>query len=74
MANQWSVVTVIQKCTVSTFNTPRQHNFAMQVGCGVDRHSYAMEYARSYKPQALGCGVVIDGVKAFVEPYNNQLN
>ena len=44
-------------------------HFGMQVGCGVDRSSYAMEYARAYKPQALGCGIVIDGEVAILEPF-----
>ncbi len=47
---------------------PQQANFAMQVGCGVDRETYALEYARAFKHQALGCGVVIDGSQAYLEP------
>ena len=47
---------------------PANINFAMQVGCGVDRESYAMEYARAFKHQMLGCGVVIDGKEAYLEP------
>ena len=35
--------------------------FGMQVGCGVDHESYAAAYARHYKKQAIGCGVVING-------------
>ena len=42
--------------------------FALQTGCGVNRNSYAMEYARAYKPQMLGCAVVIGGTHAYVEP------
>lgn len=39
--------------------------FGMQVGCGIDRDSYAMAYAKNYKKQAIGCGVVIGGHTAF---------
>jgi UDP-2,3-diacylglucosamine pyrophosphatase LpxH len=40
--------------------------FALQVGCGVDRESYAMAYAKNWKPQKLGCGVVLNGEQPFV--------
>ena len=33
--------------------------FAMQVGCGVDGNSYAAAYAKNFKKQAIGCGVII---------------
>ncbi len=39
--------------------------FGMQIGCGIDRLSYAAAYARNYKKQAIGCGVVIGGHTAF---------
>ena len=39
--------------------------FRMQVGCGIDRSAYAMSYARAYKKQAIGCGVVIGGHTAI---------
>lgn len=39
--------------------------FAMQVGCGIDSKSYAAAYARNYKKQAIGCGVVIGGHTAI---------
>lgn len=35
--------------------------FGMQVGCGIDRNSYAMAYAKNYKKQAIGCAVVTGG-------------
>ena len=41
--------------------------FAMQVGCGVDRKSYAMAYGKHFHKPAIGCGVVIDGRKAYIE-------
>ena len=33
--------------------------FSMQVGCGVDGDSYAAAYAKNFKKQAIGCGVII---------------
>jgi len=39
--------------------------WAMQVGCGIDRESYAAAYAKHYKKQAIGCGVVIGGHTAI---------
>ena len=39
--------------------------FGMQVGCGIDHDAYASAYARHYKKQAIGCGVVIDGAVAI---------
>ena len=39
--------------------------FAMQVGCGIDRLSYAAAYAKNYRKQAIGCGVVIGGHTAI---------
>ena len=33
--------------------------FGMQVGCGVDGDSYATAYAKNFKKQAIGCGVII---------------
>jgi len=35
--------------------------FGMQVGCGIDSTSYAAAYAKNFKKQAIGCGVVIGG-------------
>jgi hypothetical protein len=37
----------------------------MQVGCGIDRESYAAAYAKNFKKQAIGVGVVIGGHTAF---------
>jgi len=39
--------------------------FAMQVGCGVDASSYAAAYAKNFKRQAIGCGVVLGGHTAI---------
>ena len=44
------------------------HNFrvfGMQVGCGIDADSYGAAYARHFKRQAIGCGVVLGGHTAF---------
>lgn len=37
--------------------------FGMQVGCGIDRNSYAMGYAKANKKPAIGCAVVLDNGK-----------
>ncbi len=34
--------------------------FAMQIGCGVDKDSYAMAYGKHFKKQHINVGVVID--------------
>lgn len=39
--------------------------FGMQVGCGIDKDSYAMAYGRWFPKPAIGCGVVIGGHTAF---------
>jgi predicted phosphodiesterase len=39
--------------------------FGMQVGCGVDSTAYAVAYAKNFKKQAIGCGVVINGTTAI---------
>mgnify|MGYP000844259458 CR=1 FL=1 len=41
--------------------------FSMQVGCGVDRTSYAMAYGIAGKKPIISCGVVIDGKNAYLE-------
>ena len=33
--------------------------FGMQVGCGVNGDSYAADYAKNFKKQVIGCGVII---------------
>ena len=39
--------------------------FGMQVGCGIDAKSYASAYAKNFKKQAIGCGVVVGGHTAI---------
>jgi len=41
--------------------------FGMQVGCGIDKNSYAMAYGKWFPKPAIGCGVVIDGKVAINE-------
>lgn len=49
----------------------RFRTFAMQVGCGVDRKSYAMAYAKAGKKPVISCGVVLNkGETAQVIPMN----
>lgn len=45
------------KCYIEYINNV----FGMQVGCGVDKDSYAMAYAKNYAPPQIACGVVLDG-------------
>jgi len=41
--------------------------FAMQVGCGVDKDTYAMAYAKNFGTPAIGCGVILNGKVAINE-------
>ena len=50
---------------VKWFVGKRFRVFAMQTGCGIDIKSYATAYAKNFKRQALGCGVVLGGHTAF---------
>ncbi len=49
---EWSVGKMFKRC-------------GMQVGCGIDSKSYAAAYAKNFKKQAIGCGVVIGGHTAI---------
>ena len=42
--------------------------FGLQVGCGIEHTSYAMEYGRDYGRLALGCGVGRHGLEAYSGP------
>lgn len=35
--------------------------FGMQVGCGIDHHSYAMAYGKEGPKPAIACGVILEG-------------
>jgi len=50
---------------VKWFVGNRSKLFAMQVGCGIDKNSYAMAYGRNFKKPVIGCGIVIDGLLAY---------
>jgi hypothetical protein len=44
--------------------------FGMQVGCGVDVDSYAMDYAKKHKkPYLIGCGAVVNGTPMVLPMY-----
>jgi len=44
--------------------------FGLSVGCGIDVKKMQFEYGyRFTRKPVLGCGVVIDGVRAFFEPW-----
>jgi len=38
----------------------RYRVFALQTGCGVDSSSYAANYAKNFKKQAIGCAVILN--------------
>ena len=49
--------------------------FGMQVGCGVDRHAYAMSYGKMGPKPVISCGVVLDkGFLPIVIPMKLILN
>lgn len=41
----------------------------MQVGCGIDKTSYAMAYGKNFRKPIISCGVVIEG-----NPYIEMMN
>lgn len=42
--------------------------FAMQVGCGIDKKSYAMAYGKSFPKPHINCGIVLEnGTLPFLE-------
>jgi predicted phosphodiesterase len=52
-------------CGVEWFVGKKYRVFAMQVGCGVDADTYAAAYAKNFKKQAIGCGIVLGGHTAI---------
>ena len=52
------------QCYVQWFSGQKRV-MAMQVGCGVNRDSIGMSYAKAYKFQQLACGIVIGGHTAY---------
>lgn len=59
-----------EQAGVKWWANPEFRVFGMSVGCGIDASRLQFEYGRklSAKP-VLGCGVVIDGRKAYFEPW-----
>lgn len=49
------------ECYIEWVYNKNNKCFAMQVGAGIDIKSYAMSYAKYYKPPVIACGVVING-------------
>jgi len=47
------------------YNSGSKIVFSMQIGCGVERESLAMSYAKAFKTQQIACGVVIGGHTAI---------
>lgn len=47
------------------------HIFAMQVGCGVDRKSYAMAYGKHFDKPHINCGVVLENGTLPILEYMN---
>ena len=52
-------------CGVEWLVGKKYRVFGMQVGCGVDASTYAAAYAKNFKKQAIGCGVVLGGHTAI---------
>lgn len=54
---------------IETFVSEKELLFSMQVGCGVDRKSYAMAYGKHFKKPQINVGVVMDnGRWGIIEP------
>jgi len=50
---------------------PDTRIFGMQVGCGIDRKSYAMAYGKNFKKPIISCGAVLNkGQHPIVIPMN----
>lgn len=43
------------------------NTFALQIGCGIDEKSYAMNYAKYFGQVQINCGVVINGRLPIIE-------
>lgn len=59
------LVSVVQghwhsKSYYETFTSERQFLFALQIGCGLDRKSYAAAYAKHFQKPQINVGVVLD--------------
>jgi predicted phosphodiesterase len=47
----------------------KTHIFTMQVGCGIDRKSYAMAYGKHFDKPHISCGVVLENGKLPILEY-----
>lgn len=52
-------------CGVEWFVGKKYRVFAMQCGAGLDASSYSAAYAKNFKKQAIGVGIVLGGHTAF---------
>lgn len=52
-------------CYTQWFVGKNDKVFGMQVGCGIDKGSYAMAYGQWFPKPAIACGIVIGGHTAF---------
>ena len=56
------------KTYYETFTSERKFVFALQIGCGIDRKSYAAAYAKHFQKPQINVGVVLDnGRYAVIE-------
>ena len=46
--------------------------FGIQVGTGIDRHSYAMAYGSAGKKPIISCGIIIGGRDAYLVKMNDK--
>jgi len=53
------------KAGIQYFVGKKYKVFGMQVGCGVNEKTYAAAYAKNFRRQAIGCGVVLGGHTAI---------
>lgn len=71
--SQRELISVVQghyhsETSYETFVSENRFVFALQVGCGIDRRSYAMAYGRHFNKPQLNVGVVMDnGRWALIE-------
>jgi metallophosphoesterase superfamily enzyme len=47
----------------------KTHIFTMQVGCGIDRKSYAMAYGKHFDKPHISCGVILENGKLPILEY-----
>jgi len=57
------------QCYIEFLVGNKRKVFGMQVGCGIDKTSYAMAYGKNFRKPIISCGVVIEG-----NPYIEMMN